>query len=351
MRWHFWLHPLRGMAAVLVVLLHSYWTWSFFDNDVVRRFYLMVDFFFVLSGFVISSGYFSRIVDFASLKSFFRKRLDRLQFQYLLSGAAWLAAALLFGLYHGIGDAIVSILRYLFFIDFLFNDPVPRINPVAWSVMSEIWVYISFGLLTYVARGRATYQATLVGLILIFSIALAHSYRDMDVVHGGAPLVRAFAGFYMGALCYQTFVNGWNRTFLVGVACAQIALALGFGNYDLVSVPVSALIVSIFFDLKAPANPHAQKFLNWLGDISYPLYLWHFLISVVAAKLIGKMFDENAIIFHDEKFTVVPTHYGDFFCFLLMIASLATAQASIMLEKHYHEISGRRRRQEHAAAP
>ena len=70
MKWHFWLHPLRGMAAVFVVLLHSYWTWSFYDHSIVRKFYLMVDFFFVLSGFVISSGYFSRIVDFASVKSF-----------------------------------------------------------------------------------------------------------------------------------------------------------------------------------------------------------------------------------------------------------------------------------------
>ncbi len=351
MKWHFWLHPLRGMAAVFVVLLHSYWTWSFYDHGIVRKFYLMVDFFFVLSGFVISSGYFSRIVDFASVMSFFRKRIDRLHFQYLLSGGAWFAAAMLFGLYQGVGEVILSILRYLFFLDFLFNDRVPRINPVAWSVMAEIWVYISFGLLTYLVRTRTSYQVLLVGLILLFSAALAYSYRDMDMVHGAGPVVRAFAGFYMGALCYQTFINDWSRRFLIGVACTQIALASGFGNYDLVSIPMSALIISFFFDRKAPENPRARRFLSWLGDISYPLYLWHFLMSVVVAKLIGKLFGGTSVIIHDEKFASIPPYYGDLFCLVLMAASLAAAQASIILEKHYRQISGRRRQREHADGP
>lgn len=351
MRWHFWLHPLRGMAAILVVLLHSYWTWSLYDNGIVRKFYLMVDFFFVLSGFVISSGYFNRITDLPSARRFFRKRLDRLQFQYLLSGVTWFAAAILFGLYGSVADAAMSVLRYLFFVDFLFNDPIPRINPVAWSVMAEIWVYISFGILTYLVQKRTLYQGALIGLVLLFSTALGYTYRDMDVVHGAGPVIRAFAGFYMGALCYQTFINGWKRSFLMGVACVQVVLALCFDNHDMISVPISALIVSIFFDMKAPNNPHAQKFLKWLGDISYPLYLWHFLTAVVISKIIERIFDGTSIIFHSEKYTTIPPLYGDLFCIILMVGSLTLAQASITLEKHYHEISGRKRRQDHAAAP
>lgn len=109
MKWHFWLHPLRGLAALLVILLHSYWTWAFYDNPAVRKLYLMVDFFFVLSGFVISSGYYTKLVNFDTFKSFLAKRTKRLSFHFILSGVAWLAAAVIFGLYETRSDIMVSL--------------------------------------------------------------------------------------------------------------------------------------------------------------------------------------------------------------------------------------------------
>jgi peptidoglycan/LPS O-acetylase OafA/YrhL len=68
----------RGLCALLVALYHVPVTSFVFLNPLVRGSYLFVDFFFVLSGFVISYAYEGRIRDGATAAEFLVKRVGRL---------------------------------------------------------------------------------------------------------------------------------------------------------------------------------------------------------------------------------------------------------------------------------
>ena len=75
------LDGLRGVAALLVVWYHVFEGFSFAGNTIIEHInhgYLAVDFFFILSGFVISYAYDDRWAKGFTMKQFFVRRLIRL---------------------------------------------------------------------------------------------------------------------------------------------------------------------------------------------------------------------------------------------------------------------------------
>ena len=77
------LDGLRGVAALLVVWYHIFEGFQFAGNkpviDFINHGYLAVDFFFILSGFVVGYAYDNRWGKTLTLGGFFRRRLIRLQ--------------------------------------------------------------------------------------------------------------------------------------------------------------------------------------------------------------------------------------------------------------------------------
>ena len=74
-----WVNGLRGVAALMVILYHIFEGFATSPTD--QRFnhgYLAVDFFFVLSGFVIGYAYDDRWKAGFKTKGFFKRRLIRL---------------------------------------------------------------------------------------------------------------------------------------------------------------------------------------------------------------------------------------------------------------------------------
>src|ERR1039457_3262386 len=72
------LDGLRGIAALLVVLLHVEWHNHLTGTRFVRNGYLSVDLFFILSGFVIAANYSAQIVDIPTSLRFLGLRFFRL---------------------------------------------------------------------------------------------------------------------------------------------------------------------------------------------------------------------------------------------------------------------------------
>ena len=73
------LDGLRGVAAIMVVIFHLFETFNENNHQkqIINHGYLAVDFFFLLSGFVIGYAYDDRW-ETMTLKSFFKRRLIRL---------------------------------------------------------------------------------------------------------------------------------------------------------------------------------------------------------------------------------------------------------------------------------
>lgn len=90
------LDGLRGVAALVVILFHGFETYiPFFGMQHINHGYLAVDFFFVLSGFVIGYAYDDRW-DRMSTWSFFKRRLIRLH-PMVVAGTLFGACLFFFG--------------------------------------------------------------------------------------------------------------------------------------------------------------------------------------------------------------------------------------------------------------
>lgn len=75
------LDGLRGVAALMVIWYHIFEGYAFAGGSIIETFnhgYLAVDFFFILSGFVIGYAYDDRWGRNLTMKNFFKRRLIRL---------------------------------------------------------------------------------------------------------------------------------------------------------------------------------------------------------------------------------------------------------------------------------
>jgi peptidoglycan/LPS O-acetylase OafA/YrhL len=292
----------------------------------------------VLSGFVISSGYALKIRTQAELLEFFRHRFRRLSFQYYLSGAVWLVAALIALKGPHVGPSIETVIRYALFIDVFFDSDVVRLNPVAWSVMAEFWIYALFAVATFLLPSL-TARLAFAALVVVCGVAtLASGWPDLNLLHGLGAILRALTGFFLGAFCWVTLF-GLRLRWLCHVAIAALAVGiigvvlLAGCSPDLLTLPFSAMTLVLFSGIPPPSSDQWAARWRWLGDISYPLYLWHFILSVVTAKLISRMSGGATVMFAGEKFVAVPAVVGVWYCLGLVLVSVLVAALMMRWER------------------
>lgn len=89
------LDGLRGVAAIMVIAFHCLETYiPFLGTQVINHGYLAVDFFFILSGFVIGYAYDDRW-NSTTIWGFFKRRLVRLH-PMVVAGTLWGSALFFF---------------------------------------------------------------------------------------------------------------------------------------------------------------------------------------------------------------------------------------------------------------
>lgn len=288
------LDGLRGIAALGVVALH---TTEYFRLPVQPgHAYLAVDFFFMLSGFVIAHAYDSRLHHGMGVLEFLRVRLIRLQPLVVLGVALGSGAYLLRALFGGIDP--ISILQAACANALLLPTPAllmlrPWAFPIdtpLWSLSFEIWINILYALLFRFLNKVALSVALLAGAGLAASAALTF---------GGLNVGFAWQGFYLGgARVLFPFVMG---VMLARYAGGPARLAWGHGGFlllllmlcapasrsgwfdlaaDLVVFPAIVLAAS-----RAPASRWFDPLWRQLGLLSYPLYVVHYPFVVVFSNL------------------------------------------------------------------
>lgn len=296
------IQALRALAAVLVVIYHA---------KVTSGGYIGVDIFYVISGFLIT-GLLLRELDGTgslALKAFYLRRVKRLlpaSFFVLLVTAiiAWIVypSTLRHGLGKDIAAAGAYISNYLFALwqmDYQNLNSTPPVVIHYWSLAVEeqfylFWPFIILALYRYGAR-RAVFFGVVAITAASFLLSLFLTPREPIWSFYSLP-TRAWE---LGIGALLLFIPKRIR-FSSNYGWAALGLIL-FGTLtftDKTPFPGTAALVPVIGTAFAIASlnnwPSAMnrfgnlKVVQWLGEISYPLYLWHWPVLVIPSVAWGR---------------------------------------------------------------
>lgn len=307
------LDGLRGVAALLVVLYHINEGFAFASGapviDFMNHGYLAVDFFFILSGFVIGYAYDDRWSRGLTLWQFAKRRLIRL---HPMAVAGVLLGALAFGIqgFEKWDHTAVSpwALVGALICGLLFIPAVPGatyevrgngeafpLNGPAWSLFFEYIGNLLYAMLIRRLSTRALACLTAVlGMGVLFFTSFDVSGYGMFGVGwtvGGwgflQGLLRMTFPFSMGLLMARTFRPRPLKGIFWICALALVAVFFvpyipSFGRLCLNGVFESACIILVFPAVVYVAacgigeNALTRRTYNFMGAISYPLYITHY---------------------------------------------------------------------------
>lgn len=286
------LDSLRGICAIMVAIYH-FSTVSYLANvPFIKNGFLFVDFFFVLSGFVIASSYRDRLRGGLSISRFMFLRLGRLYPLHLFVLLLYLPIAMTGG-YSWSGLGVTALLLQAFS-----NGNLGNWNPPSWSISAEVWTYLIFALLCQFAGKWLPW--TLSALIIAAPpILLWTSDRYLDVCFDGA-LLRCLFGFSMGALAFM-YWSGRDRTSLSSISFTLIELLAVASSLLIVSVagagPLSFLCPPVFVatilifahEVGFISSILATRAVKTIGALSYSIYMTHLFVQARILNFIGVM--------------------------------------------------------------
>lgn len=283
------LDGLRGLAALAVITDHV--NSEFFMGALPGR-YLAVDFFFVLSGFVLAHVYAERLRTRMSLLAFLRVRIIRLYPLYLV-GLLLAAALAAIHIAHGWRDAsFTQWTGALVFGLFLLPSPPAlslwhnspySLNGPSWSLFFELFVNVIFAAVARWLTPALCLVFMAVGGLLLVPTAFHFGQLDggfaWDNFIAGFP--RVTFGFFTGVWIYQMrarrpwpTVPAWAAFLLLLAVFAVPAQGVWRAAYDLgAALLLFPAIVAVSAD--ARANGALLRLSASLGLVSYGVYILH----------------------------------------------------------------------------
>jgi len=293
----------RGICACFVVLFHFHGYGPLYTSSLIRDSYLFVDFFFVLSGFVIAYNYAARLDSRSGVRSFLILRLGRvypLHLVMLLSFVAYEMIRLSLqqpAFTEGTSPfALVTNLLLLHSMDI--HDSLTWNGP-SWSISTEFWTYVLFAVvcLWIGMRDWILVAVAFVGPLLLFHL----SKSGMDTTYDWG-FIRCVLGFALGVACWRIHTLGpvQPRSPGTGVmTVVELALVLAVAGFVAAAgtTPLSFLAPFVFaaavlvFALEGGmvSRLFRTRPLRWLGIWSYSIYMTHFLVVLLLPKFIKRV--------------------------------------------------------------
>ena len=298
------LDSLRGICATLVVFYHFEGVTYIGSIPFVRNAFLFVDFFFVLSGFVIASSYAERIAAGFPVGKFMFLRLGRLYPLYAAVLLAYLgiAAAKQFAdPGYNASDFIVSALLLQVWTNYVPQE-MNHWNPPSWSISAEFWTYLLFAVTLSTFRKRAwPLFAAMILVSLLFLITMSDRY--VAVCFSGGGLFRCIFGFSFGVLTYLGYryrlpvrkkKDNAVAASLIEVAGVTVCLALvsvaGAGPWSL-ACPAFFSILLLIFAAEEGVVSHMllSAPMRLIGVLSYSIYMVHEFILARFVNLVAAL--------------------------------------------------------------
>jgi peptidoglycan/LPS O-acetylase OafA/YrhL len=295
---------IRALAALLVLGMHTEQNVpSGLDSFLpfFARGYLGVDFFFVLSGFIITHVYVATLASpkVTAVQIFLWHRFIRLYPVHVtvlagLVGIVSLASAAGFGFNNPQDWKWDDLIWQLTLLQAWGVTPTSRWNVPSWSISAEWFAYLLFPLLAPALMWvRERVIALLIAVAALAATALVFTIADwtLNTWVGAPALTRVFGEFLCGAaLCRAIALSSEHARPRGDLLAAGAFLAFIFGASAGVAdfALVAFLAVTIFG--AATSKRFVKRVLGsrtfvWLGEISYSVYMVHFPVLIIIRRL------------------------------------------------------------------
>jgi peptidoglycan/LPS O-acetylase OafA/YrhL len=288
----------RGVCALLVAAHHVEAHGWLYWQPLIRNAWLFVDFFFVLSGFVIAHAYGDHLGKPNEIGVFVTRRLGRLWPLHVAILAALLALELAhLAIAHAslageqapfaAGRSPFAIVTNLLLLQAFGMHDSETWNGPAWSISVEFYTYLLFAAVCFALPRRSQRLAVCALLSVVGALVLARfsQYGMRETFHW--PIFRCVYGFFLGTLVYAAWCGGLSRRLSGTLAEVAALIAVGAfltfvpGNRALeyLATPLFAIAVLVFagdgglVSRALSARPAAA-----LGRWSYSIYMVHTLV-------------------------------------------------------------------------
>jgi len=308
---------LRGIAAIFIVI-HNYSIYLISDinqftstfTPFISKNYIWVDFFFILSGFILAYIYidkfknnvekkqylkylaarFARIYPlhiFILLSLFFLELISVVYFQFISTNGGSHAP-------FTSSESIPTFFVNLFMLQTFINGTYW--NQPAWSISAEWFVYIFLPfLLPIIYRLKWSGKSSLIIINVLILFLIERVFGTLDLTPT-ISLSRCVCEATVGIILFDIYKNNYlqkilSRNIATNLLFTASFITLFFEISHLVTIAIFTLLI-----LSAAYNQNSSilssKFLIFLGTISYSIYMTHWLIQSVLQKF-SKLYTGN----------------------------------------------------------
>ena len=303
----------RGICALIIALFHFQAYSHLTTTSFLANCYLFVDFFFVLSGFVIAANYQARLAEGFGLGQFMLLRFGRIYPLHLFIFLLFIFAELVKVVLQNYLPMDVpafdsnmhgphSLLAQLLFLQSFNFYPYLTWNVPSWSIATEFWTYLLFAI-------AAIYAGRLFNWFMVGAIAMG-----LTTLYLFSPfwmnatfdfgIYRCLAGFCAGVLCWHVwskYLHGlklsWLATNLLEILVTlNVVFFVWIAAWTVYSIFAPFLFAVVVLVFAAEGGLISRilrlKPFQILGALSYSVYMMHYFIEeqvTNAVKMVAKL--------------------------------------------------------------
>jgi peptidoglycan/LPS O-acetylase OafA/YrhL len=368
----------RGVCATIVVIYHFTAKSHLMFLPLFRNGWIFVDFFFVLSGFVITHAYQHHLRNPGEFLAFAIRRFGRVWPLHAAMLASFLLTELLKLLLTDNGFSadrapftgdmsIPGLIANLFLIHSMGVLAHASWNVPSWSISVEYWTYIVFGI-SVLACARAArprfWNTLLLAGIFLFSLMVMIVYAKTLETTVSFGFFRCLLGFVGGHVAHQLWRRLpplWGLSELRGATAVELLTVLlvalfathwADGLLALLAPVVFASAVIVFaHERGALSHLLRGRFFKMLGRLSFSIYMTHWFLHDAFRKLLAVAEQQTGIAFSvpmqfvmGRKLitTKIVVWGGPYFSDLLLVLFLALVISVSALTFRFVERPGQR---------